>query len=314
MTLRHLKIFLEVARTGNMSEAAAKLFLSQPTVSQAIKDLETHFGLLLFERRPKKLYITEGGQMLLREAQGVLEKMAQLEDHMNEMIAKETLRIGGTITVGNSILNPVIQEFHQKIPGVETFVCVNNTTNIETMILANELDIGIIEGQVLSPELLIIPAVNDYLVLVCNKHHPFAQKRLIPMREIEHQKFHLRERGSGTRALFENFCQRKHLKIHCVYESNCPSAIVKSIKENDNLSVMSIRLVEEEIQKGELHAIRLSGGEWTRNFSLVYHRDKQLNDAMKTMMRIVKTHHRKSLTEGLPMSILCGKLDAECAI
>ena len=65
MTIRHLKIFIAVAETGSMSAAANRLYLTQPTVSQAVRDLETHYQVQLFERLHKKLFITEQGQQLL---------------------------------------------------------------------------------------------------------------------------------------------------------------------------------------------------------------------------------------------------------
>ena len=64
MTIRHLRIFIEVAKSGNMSKAAERLFISQPTVSQAISELEEYYGVLLFERLNRRLYITEIGKKL----------------------------------------------------------------------------------------------------------------------------------------------------------------------------------------------------------------------------------------------------------
>lgn len=64
MTIRHLRIFIEVAKSGNMSKAAERLYISQPTASQAIKELEEYYGVLLFERLNRRLYITEAGKKL----------------------------------------------------------------------------------------------------------------------------------------------------------------------------------------------------------------------------------------------------------
>ena len=64
MTIRHLKIFIAVAENGSMSVAANRLYLTQPTVSQAIRDLEDHYRVQLFERSHKKLFITQEGQVL----------------------------------------------------------------------------------------------------------------------------------------------------------------------------------------------------------------------------------------------------------
>lgn len=313
MTIRHMQIFLEVAETGNMSEAANRLFLSQPTISQAIKDLEVNYGVLLFERRPKKLMLTEYGLALVGHAKEVLHRYEDLEKGMARMKDRGRLRIGSTITVGNSIINGVISDFQKAAPKVDTFVCVHNTATLEHKLLTDDLDIGIIEGEITDRDLMVIPAVADQLVLFCNMRHPFARRRLIALKDLEHQKFHLREAGSGTRRLFENFCKRNNIEINCVFESNCPSAIKRSIIMNDNLSVMSIRLCEDELRAGILHGIIPPGKEWHRRFSLVYHKDKEVTDDMKSMMRIVKSYDA-NLADDYNFSTLCPKISGECQV
>ena len=82
LTIRHLTIFLTVAQQGSMSAAAKVLYLSQPTVSQAIRELETHYNGLLFERLGKKLYLTERGRLLLPHAEELVQQFRQIEELM----------------------------------------------------------------------------------------------------------------------------------------------------------------------------------------------------------------------------------------
>lgn len=90
MTIRHLKIFIAVAETGKMSAAAINIFISQPTVSQAIKELEKQYGILLFERISKKLYITEAGGNLLTYAKIAVKQFDEFESMKTLMkIVKE---------------------------------------------------------------------------------------------------------------------------------------------------------------------------------------------------------------------------------
>ena len=82
MTIRHLTVFVAVAEQGSMSAAAKHLYLSQPTVSQAIRELEAHYNGLLFERLGKKLYLTERGKLLLPHAREMIRQFQQLEELM----------------------------------------------------------------------------------------------------------------------------------------------------------------------------------------------------------------------------------------
>ena len=95
MTIRHLKIFIAVAETGSMSRAAQKLFLSQPTVSQAIRELEENYEVRLFERLSKRLYITPAGQELLGYAYQAVGQFDQLESRMQKNRRRESLRTEG---------------------------------------------------------------------------------------------------------------------------------------------------------------------------------------------------------------------------
>ncbi len=107
MTIRHLKVFIEVAEKGKMSAAAEALFITQPSVSQAIRELEEHYTTLLFERLSKRLYITEAGKLLYGYAKQVVSQFDLMEDNMAPDNLKEKLRIGATLTIGGSILSPL---------------------------------------------------------------------------------------------------------------------------------------------------------------------------------------------------------------
>lgn len=305
MTIRHLRIFVEVAESGKMSIAASKFFISQPTVSQAVRELEEYYGVLLFERLSKKLYITEQGKKLLSYARQVINQFDDLEEKMFEAKYKEKIRLGATITVGNCILTDVINDFKASNPEVETYACVNNTQIIEDKLLRSELDIGIVEGNIKSSELICIPAVDDYLVLVCSTKHPFAKKHKVNLKELLNVNFVMREQGSGTRELFENYMAEHGLTVKTIWESNCPGAIKHAVIENQCLAVISIRLVEDEIKSGEIHVIQNSQRAWNRHFNIVYHKNKFISESMKSLMEVVKNHkHTDILTGANPSQLV----------
>ena len=189
MTIRHLKIFLEVARTGKMSDAASRLYLSQPTVSQAVRELEEHYGTRLFERLSKKLYITESGKQLYAYAQKVLQDFEQMEREMKPGEHQETLRLGASITVGTCLFPSLLRDFRQAMPQTLTVCHVTNTHAIEEMLLHSRLDLAVVEGEIHSPDLIAIPMVEDYLVMACSLSHPFARQKEIPVSSLDGQDY-----------------------------------------------------------------------------------------------------------------------------
>ncbi len=290
MTIRHLRIFVEVADCGKMSAAANKLYISQPTVSQAIKELEEYYGILLFERINRKLYITEKGKRFLFYARSLVTQFDDMEEKIFQANYAEKIRIGATITVGSCILGDVVKNFKQMNPNVETYSYVNNTKDIEEKLLESELDIGIVEGQVKSQDLICIPEVNDCLILACSTEHPFAKKKVVKLADLANEHFAMREKGSGTRELFERYMLENSMPIKIVFEGNSSASIKKAIIENQCLAVISIRLVEEEIKRGQIHVIQNIDRDWDRYFSVVYHKNKVVTNEMKSLIEVVKNY------------------------
>lgn len=299
MTIRHLKIFIEVVDSGKMSIAAAKLFISQPTVSQAIRELEKHYGVLLFERLSKKLYITEKGKRLLSYARNVVKQFDDMEEMMFQANYVEKIRIGATITVGNCILSDVIKSFSEINPQIETYSYVNNTKDIEEKLLKSELDIGIVEGKVKSPDLISIPEVNDCLILACSTKHPFAKKKIVKLADLSNESFAMREQGSGTRELFERYMLENGMPIRIAFEGNSSASIKKAVIENQCLAVISIRLVEEEIKSGQMHVIQNTDCDWDRYFSVVYHKNKVVTNEMKSLIEMVRNYKHVDILQGI---------------
>lgn len=290
MTIRHLRIFIAVVDCGKMSAAAEKLFISQPTVSQAVKELEEYYGVLLFERIGKKLYITEKGEQLLFYARNVVEQFDDLEEKMFRGSYVEKIRMGATMTVGNCLISDVIKCFREQNPNVEVYSYVNNTKEIEDKLLKSELDIAVVEGEVKSPDLYSIPEVHDFLVLACSSRHPFAERKMIKLSDLVSEPFAMREEGSGTRELFERYMRDHRMPIKIVFEGNSFSSIKKAVIENGCLAVLSIRLLEEEIRRGQIYVFQSPDRDWDRYFSIVYHKNKILSKEMNNLMEVVKSY------------------------
>ena len=290
MTIRHLKIFIRVAETGSMSQAARSLYLSQPTVSQAIRELEEHYDTLLFDRLSKHLYITENGKKLLAMARTAVLEFDQLELSMQTGTRTERFRVGTTITIGTCLLSRFLNDFYAARPQTEVFSYIGNTHQVEEKLLAAELDVGIVEGRIHSPELISLPMINDYLVLACSISHPFACRTNFLPEDLSGKDFVMRERGSGTRALFEDYLRDHHISVNCRIEAPFSEAMKNAILYNDCLAVISVRLIENELKAGTIHAILNPEQAWDRTFNLVYHKDRPVSDSISLTEELLKRY------------------------
>lgn len=290
MTIRHLKVFIQVVESEKMSVAAKKLYISQPTVTQIIQELEEHYNTKLFDRLSKKLYITESGEKLLSYARKVVGEFDLLESSMMENSKKETLRIGASLTVGSTLLSNILKDLKHYNENIDTFGYVNNTSVIEQKLLNSTLDVAIVEGKVKSQNLISQPIVEDYLVLVSSFNHPLSNKKYIHLKDLQNQLFVVREEGSGTRELLEEFLKRHDIDIKIGLEGTCTDAIKNMVIDNDYLALMPIRTVEREILEKKMHVIISSTDEWSRYFSLVYHKNKYITDSINLLTDILKKY------------------------
>lgn len=306
MTLRHLRIFLEVARTGKMSTAAANCFISQPTVSQAIRELEDYYHVLLFERLSKRLYITPEGRTLMTFAQRTLDQYRLLEEAMDGMGSKKSLRIGATITVGTCLLSEIINALKQHFEPLSTYTYVANTKLIEDKLLKAELDVGIVEGTVESPDLICEPIADDFLVLAAAPQHPLSARTTIPVRELSGQDFVIREYGSGTRKLFTDYMNSNKVPINIACEAGCPEAIKRAVLYNNCLTAMSVRLLENEIKNDSLRIFLNKENAWNRSFYLVYHKDKYVTEPMRQLKDIMKAYETPYFPKGSAYGYITG--------
>lgn len=294
MTIRHLRIFVAVAETGQMSRAARLLYLTQPTVSQAVRELEEHYHTLLFERLSKRLYITEEGKRLLALAREILSRFDYLEEQMLETKEREHLRIGMTLTVGSCLLPEILRQLKGRHQKTEVYTFVGNTRTIEEKLLLGELGIGIVEGQVESGDLISIPKMRDVLVLACAADHPMAGKKCMGLAELEGQRFVMREKGSGTRALFDAYLEREGLSICNCLETDSVDIIRKAILYDGCMAVVSERLLRDQIQRGEIYAFYREDRGWERSFNLVYHKDKYLTPSMQALGELLEQFGREA--------------------
>ena len=277
MTIRHLRIFIEVAECGKMSLAAERLFIAQPSVSQAISEIERHYCIRLFERLSRKLYITPEGEQMLGYARHIVALFDEMEKAI-QTSRSSPVKVGATVTVGTCVLSDIVTSFKSLHQDTEVDVFVDNTKKIEEKLLKSELDLAVVEGRISSRELVVEPIMEDNLVLICGEGHPFFHREKVSGEELNGQDFVLREVGSGTRELFQSYVQSMGYSINERWTCNNSDAIKRAVSCNHGLSVISARLVKEESDTGKLHVVEIDGCPFNRNFSLVYHKNKYFSE------------------------------------
>lgn len=286
MTLRHYKIFIAVCDTMNMTSAAEGLFISQSAVSQAIADLEQHYGVRLFERLSKKLYLTQAGKKLLGYARHMIRMNEEAERDMLLQNGHGLIRVGASVTVGTHVLPKLVNRYRELSPDVRVEVIEHNTEKIEHFIRNDQIDIGLVEGEISSSELLQKPFLCDELVLVCGAGHPLWGKGSIVPPELEREDYLVREVGSGTRKTFEDVMATNRLPWKAIWICNNADTIKMAAVEGLGVTVISRRAVKAEAADGRLHPIEVEGLRFLRQFKIVIHKNKYLTEPMRQFMDV----------------------------
>lgn len=278
MTLRSLEIFVKVAEFKSMRAAAEELFISQPSVSGAISDLEKEFNLLLFERLNKRIYITEAGERLFVYAKRMLSIKGEIERSMRDMDEITPIRVGATVTIGTCILPEIIKS----IKNVDIHVIINDTPTIEQGILENSIDIGLVEGRIINSDIQVTSFMRDELMCICRDTGEFKDKDSITLEELLKYPLLFREKNSGTRLVIdeviEPLIKKMDKKANIIWDSNNTQAIINGVKNGLGISILSPKIVEDTVG---IKAIRISDADISRNFSMLIHKDKVINKKMK---------------------------------
>lgn len=290
MTLRHLRIFVEVVNCGKMSEAASRMFISQSSISQAISDLESHYQIKLFERLSKRLFLTEAGKDLYDLASKVILTYDEMDKYMNHLTNNQILRMGATFTIGATILPQLLRTFNMECPDVTTKVVVDRTPILETQLLQGELDLALVEGSVKNQDLIVEHVLKDELFLVCSPYHPFALKKQVTLKELDGQDFIMREPTSKTRKIFEHYLKESQIAVNEKWTCNNLETIKAAVIGGYGLSVLSARYIRPEQEKGIIRAIPIRNVKMLRDFSLVYHKSKYEFSAFQTFTSLCRDY------------------------
>ena len=288
-TLKQLKTFIAVAEYKKMNEAAKHLYISQPTVSQMISDLENEYQTKLFERLPKKLSITPSGLLLLESAREIVASHEHLEKNKKNANSRRLLRIGATLTIGNTLMGTLVETLLNQHPDIDVKVYVDNTKIIEHRMLHNELDIALVEGIIVHQEIITEPVIKDHLCIICGTKHPFAGRTSISIEDLRHQNFILREKGSGTRAIFENIMLIHHIPFTTTWECCSRNAIVDAVRHNLGLGVLSERCITEYVESGEIFCCPIENVSMKRYFYLCHNQCRPTTSQMQDFADLARS-------------------------
>ena len=291
MTLRHIKIFLAVCENGyNVTKAADALFMPQPAVSLALKELEGYYGVLLFERMSRQLFITEAGKQMREYATHILSLFDHMEKGLRDWDSLGILRVGASVTIGSQFMPSYISAYSILHPGMDVRVCISSSELLEEKLQSNKLDFAFIEGAVQTPNLISEEYMEDSLTAICSVNGPFSYGERVSVEQFKQQRFLLRERGSGTREEFDSATQAAGFSVVPVWEATSTTALVNAVIHGLGIAVLPRRMILGPLNHGLILAFDVDGINFQRKFSILYHKNKFLTQSAREFIELCKNY------------------------
>lgn len=281
MTRKHFTIFVEVCRFLNFSQAAEALNTTQPAVSLAVKELESHYGVALFERMNRRVYLTPAGEALLATAQDVLRGFQEAEETLGQG-RPLALRVGANVSFGEAGLAQVLGRFRQEHPQVRLRVLVANSDKIQSLLAENQLDVGIVDSLGVSERLRAQPLYQEDLVLAAA---PGRFPAPATVEELAALPLLLREPGSGLRSSVDRVFSQQGLAPQPLLESTSTAALAQAAKAGLGVAILPEALAQREsgLQVGTVPEVR-----FFRQFACALHRQKAPSPALEAFLALLR--------------------------
>jgi DNA-binding transcriptional LysR family regulator len=234
MKLYQLKFFLEVCKHNNITKAAQELHVSQPSVTSAIKKLESEFGINLFRRVNKKIYLTKEGEYLLANASSIIYNIDNLTNNLNDLAnQKQHIKLGIPPMVGSYLLPIILGSFHKAHPDISIEIIEVGAIDTVVLLEKEEIDLCIVILEEYNGNLHDYIGLFDSELCFCvSKNHHFADKTIINIHETKEEPLVTFQKGySHNKIIFKSF-NENNISPNIILRTKQLSTITNMIHHN----------------------------------------------------------------------------------
>lgn len=253
------KVFYWAAKTGSLSQAAKSLYLTQPSVSHAIKQLEESLGLTLFYRTSKGVTLTQEGTVLysyIEQSQMLIslaeEKMGALKN-----LDSGELRIGGSDSLFKHYLLPYLERFHRTYPGIRLHLNHGTTPEIITFLKEGRIDMGVVRMPIVDPQLAVKESLQLQDCFVAGAAFSDLKDRVLTLAELLEYPIILFSRNSRARMAITELFRGYGYKIKPGIEVGSVDLLIEFARKGLGLSYVAKEFIAQELADGSLFEIRL---------------------------------------------------------
>lgn len=288
MDLRQLEYFVTTGQLENITRAAERLFVSQPNITMSIRKLEQELGVQLFERKQKQFSLTPQGKLFLERIEPALwmirNATAEVKDTQQQ--TGGTINLGIPPMISSFIFAPILQHFRTLYPQRELTIMEEGSLGIRNILMAGELDLGIVIITDPPPSLETIPLLTCRHLLCLPVQHPLAQKETIDLADLRDQPLILMKRDSYHRRVLLQECEKLNFTPNVVLSSNQIHTNIDLVAKGVGLSF----LLDAAVLNTPDVVTRPMAKGFSVDVGLAWRRDKYLSYASRDLIKFVRDY------------------------
>jgi DNA-binding transcriptional LysR family regulator len=284
-----LYTLLEVVKFNSYTHAAEHLSLTQPAITQHIKQLEKELSVKIFNRVGKEIKPTNEGNIVIQYAHrniALYERMKQsildLQHHVRR------LTVGITHTAESNAVAEVLGRYSSQNPGTTITIISDSINNLYSMLKNYEIDLAVVEGKIQDAGINSLLLDTDSLILVVSNNNPLAPKSMVTINELKKQPLILRRPSSGTRNLFAAHLESKNMSLddfNVILEVDNIATIKDLIRRDIGVSILARSACLDELKKGKITVLPIENLSMIREINILYHSDFKHMDILESIIK-----------------------------
>jgi DNA-binding transcriptional LysR family regulator len=285
MTIRQLEVFLAVGQAKSFSRAAERIHLSQPTLSEHMRELEDELGVRLFVRHPRSVSLTEAGRVFGDYATRVVATLAAGRQALAELdgLQRGSLVVGASTTPGTYVMPALIARFRGAYPGITVALRIANSRIVEERVRDGEVDVAVIGGHILGPgERCVTAGIVDELQLIAARKHPIGAT--ISRAKLAREPLLVREDGSATRHVTERALREAGITVRPAMELDHTETIKRAVLAGLGIAFVSRYAIDDEVRAKRLRVVAVEKLKIRRHFHVIHDERRPLSASARAFV------------------------------
>lgn len=288
MELRDLKSFIEVADHKSFTHAAEHSYLTQPSLSRAVKKIEEELGVELFDRSTRHLYLTDAGRIVYQQSLKAIQALSELNILLEDLrnIATGEIRIGIPPLIGTLFFPKIAQAFYKKYPQVTLELVELGAKLIGKLVEDSKIDVGIVVLPANEEKFNIHPLIQDEFFLFLHKEHRLAQRSSVTLTDLRDEKFILFQKDFTLHDLIIQECEREGFTPTISYRSSQWDLIIELVASKLGITLLPKSIYDKQSNE-DIKIVRLEQPTLYWNLGVITKKDAYHSYALKEFMKML---------------------------